>query len=84
MIWIAGREYGTAAEVAAALSSPERPVTAVLVRRWAQRAATPGDRLYGLLTRRHVPGPRTGTTWYDVDQAAEVEALVRPHASSLT
>jgi len=78
MIIVGGREYGQAAEIAARLTSRERTITAAMIRDWGRRAATPGDRLYGRLTRHHDPnGPRTGTTWYDLDQAASVEHTTR-------
>ena len=57
-------EYGTAADIAAALTSPQRPISAARVRDWGRRAAMSGDLLYGKLPRYHRPGPRRGTTWY--------------------
>ncbi|GAB3816580.1 hypothetical protein [Micromonospora zhanjiangensis] len=74
MIWIDGHEYGTAAEIAAALGLD---ITAARVRDWARRAANPADPLYGLLPRHHVPGRGRGSTWYRYDQAAYVELVTR-------
>lgn len=75
MITLCGREYGTAAEIAAALTSPERPINADTIRDWARRAARPDDPLHGLLPRHHVPGRGRGTTRYNLQAAAHVEAL---------
>lgn len=69
MIVISGTEYGTAAEVAAVLTSTDRTITADVVRGWARR---------GLITRHHRPGRGRGTTWYRVDQAAVAERDTRP------
>lgn len=80
MILLDGVEYGTAAEIASALTSPARPVTAARVRDWGRRAARSGDPLYGLLPRHHRPGPGRGTTWYLLLDAAKVERLTRVHA----
>lgn len=77
MLYIAGREYGTAAEIAARLG-PD--VTAARVRDWARRSRTPGDPLHGLLPGHHLPGQGRGTTWYRLDQAAAVEAITRSTA----
>lgn len=77
MITLAGVEYGTAAQIAAALTSTERPIAAARVRDWARRSRTPGDRLHGKLPGIHLPGARRGTTWYRLDQAAKVEKLTR-------
>ncbi|PWR16178.1 hypothetical protein DKT69_07110 [Micromonospora sicca] len=74
MIWIAGNEYGTAAEIAQRLG-PD--VTADRVRDWARRSANPADPLHGLLPRYHAPGRGRGTTWYCFVQAAKVEAITR-------
>lgn len=74
MIWIAGNEYGTAAEIAQGLG-PD--VTADRVRDWARRSANPADTLHGLLPRHHATGRGRGTTWYRFDQAAKVEAITR-------
>jgi hypothetical protein len=62
-------EYGTAAEIAAALTSTERPVTADMVRGWARR---------GLITRHHRPGRGRGITWYPLLDAARAERDTRP------
>lgn len=77
MIVIAGVEWGTAAEIAAVLTSPERPVNADRVRDWARRSRRPGDRLHGMLVAYHRAGPRRGTTWYRLDQAAHIEMITR-------
>jgi hypothetical protein len=70
-------EWGTAAQIAEALTSPDRRITAARVRDWGRRASQPGDPLYRLLPHYHRPGPRRGTTWYPLRQAAEVERLTR-------
>ncbi|MFE9957439.1 hypothetical protein [Micromonospora sp. NPDC005299] len=74
MIRVDGREYGTAAEIAARLG-PD--ITPAKVRDWATRATNPDDRLHGLLDRHHVPGRGRGTTYYRLDQAATVEHITR-------
>lgn len=65
MITLYGHRYGTADEIAAALG-PD--VTPARVRDWARR---------GLVHRHHIDGQGRGTTWYRLDQAAEVERLTR-------
>ncbi len=74
-----GNEWGTAADLAAHLASPERPITARAVRKWAWRSRQPGDRLNGMLPGRHIPGARTGETWYRLIDGAQVEAATSPH-----
>lgn len=69
-----GQPYGQAADIAAMLTSPERPITAAMVRKWAWRSRRPGDVLYGLLPSVRLPGARTGTTWYRLTDAARVAA----------
>ena len=64
-----GHEYGTAREIAAALTSVERPITSDHVRDWARRR---------LINRYHRPGRARGTTWYRLDQAARAERDTRP------
>lgn len=66
-------EWGTAERLAAHLTSPERPITAALIRKWAWRSRRPGDKLYGMLPGRHIPGARTGETWYRLIDGAQVE-----------
>lgn len=61
MVRLKGREYGTAAEIAARLG-PD--VTVAMVRNWAQRD--------GL--ERHQVGR---TVYHPLDQAAEIEAAKR-------
>lgn len=78
-----GREYGQAADIAARLTTPDRPITAARVRRWAHRSRTPGDKLYGLLPSIHLPGDRTGTTWYDLQHAARVALLTNRQVTAL-
>lgn len=75
MIILGGREYGTADQIAAVLTSNARPISAATVRDWGRRAATLGDPLYGLLSRHNVPGQGRGTTLYSLAAAAQVEAL---------
>lgn len=72
-----GHEYGTATQLAALLTSPERAITAERIRDWARRSRRPNDRLHGLLPAVHVPGPRTGATFYRVRDAARVELATR-------
>ena len=74
MIRVAGREYGTAAQIATRLG-PD--VTPAKVRDWATRATNPDDRLHGRLDRHHLPGRGRGTTYYLLDQASTVEHLTR-------
>jgi hypothetical protein len=78
-----GREYGQAADIAARLTTPQRPITAARIRRWAHRSRDPNDKLHGLLPAIHLPGARTGTTWYDLQHAAKVAALTRPRGTAL-
>lgn len=61
-----GHDYGTAAEIAAALACPD--VDAELVYTWARRK---------LIERFHKPGRGRGTTWYRLDQAAAAELRTR-------
>jgi hypothetical protein len=60
-----GVTWGQAAEIAQRLG-PD--VTRNRVYDWARR---------GLLDRRHVPGRGRGTTWFRLDQAADVERRTR-------
>ncbi len=69
MITIDGVEYGTAAEVAAELG-PD--VTEAMVRSWAK----PGPR-GARLPRHNVPGAGRGTTYFPLEQAAQIEAQKR-------
>lgn len=71
-----GHEYGTADQLAARITSPEKPVTAALIRKWAWRSRNPHDRLHGLLPAIRVPGRRTGRTYYRVDDAYRVAAMI--------
>ncbi|MFI5833200.1 hypothetical protein ACIA5A_05935 [Micromonospora sp. NPDC051300] len=73
-----GYQYGTAGQLAALLTSPERPITDARIRDWARRSRKPADRLYGLLPAIHTPGPRTGNSYYRVVDAATVELVTRP------
>lgn len=61
-------DYGTADQLAARITTAERPITAARIRDWARRSRTPGDPLYGWLPGVHTPGPRTGRTWYRLTQ----------------
>lgn len=70
-------EYGTAEQIAARLTTPARPITADRIRDWARRSRRPGDRLHGMLPGRHLPGARTGTTWYRLVDAAHVARATR-------
>lgn len=70
----AGQEWGTAEHLAQRLTSPERPITAAIIRKWAWRSRRPGDRLFGKLPGRHIKGARTGETWYRLIDGAQVEA----------
>lgn len=70
-----GHQYGTADQLAALLTSPQRPITATRIRDWARRSRTPHDRLHGLLPAIRVPGPRTGRAYYRLADAAAVERL---------
>lgn len=71
---INGHQYGQADAIAAALTSPERSITASTVRKWAWRSRRAGDKLYGMLPGHHMPGARTGETWYRLIDGAQVEA----------
>ncbi|MEU7609537.1 hypothetical protein [Micromonospora sp. NPDC049204] len=73
-----GHEYGTAGQLAQLLTSPERAITADRIRDWARRSRRPGDRLHGKLPAIHVPGHRTGNSYYRLTDAAQVELLTRP------
>lgn len=73
-----GYEYGTADQIAQRLTTPARPITAGTIRKWAWRSRQPGDRLHGLLPAIQLPGPRTGTTWYRLLDAARCAAATRP------
>ena len=83
LLRVDGRQYGMAQDIAARLTTAERPITAARIRRWALRSREPNDRLYGLLPGIHLQGQRTGTTWYDLQHAAEVAALTRTRAAAL-
>jgi hypothetical protein len=84
VIILDGMEYGTASEIAQALTSTERLITAARIRDWGRRAARVGDPLHGRLARHHRPGPGRGTTWYCLADAAAVELATRHTASRLT
>lgn len=71
-----GYEYGTAAQLAALLTSTERTITAGAIRNWAWRSRRPGDRLNGLLPAVHVTGRRTGNTFYRLLDAARLAAMI--------
>jgi hypothetical protein len=71
------RDYGQAADIAARLTTKERPITAARIRDWARRSRKEGDPLHGLLPGVHLPGQGTGTTWYDLQHAAHVALLTR-------
>ena len=72
-----GNEYGTAAMLAARLTTDDRKVTAAMIRKWAYRSRNPRDPLHGLLPGRHTPGPRTGITGYYLLDAARCAAITR-------
>jgi hypothetical protein len=65
MIVLRGVEYGTAAELAAALG-PD--ITPDMIRRWAKRKG---------LRSHNLAGQGRGVTYFDHDQAAEIEAATR-------
>ncbi|MFG1847791.1 hypothetical protein [Micromonospora carbonacea] len=71
-----GFEYGTAAQLAALLDSPERRITAGTIRKWAWRSRRPGDRLHGLMPTVHIPGARTGNSYHKLRDAAHVAAMI--------
>ncbi|MGW1057607.1 hypothetical protein [Micromonospora rubida] len=71
-----GNQYGTAAQLAALLTSPERTITAGTIRNWAYRSRKPGDRLHGHLPAVHVTGRRTGHTFYRLVDAARLAAKI--------
>lgn len=68
-------EYLTAEQLAARLTTDERPITADRIRDWARRSRRPGDRLHGLLPAVHTPGQRTGSSWYRMRDAELVATL---------
>lgn len=72
----AGHHYGTAAQLAELLTSPERPITAGTIRNWAYRSRQPGHRLHGLLPAVRVAGRRTGNSYYRLTDAAHVAAMI--------
>lgn len=78
-----GNQYGTAGQLAALLTSPERPITAARIRDWARRSRKPGDKLHGLLPAIHVDGPRTGNSYYRLRDAAHVELITRSPAGAM-
>lgn len=71
-----GYEYGTAGQLAPLLTSPERRVTPGAIRNWAYLSRRPGHRLHGRLPAIHIPGPRTGNTYYRLHDAAQVAAMI--------
>jgi len=71
-----GYEYATAAQLAALLTSPEKPVTPGMIRKWAWRSRNPADRLHGLLPVVRVTGARTGQSYYRLRNAAQVAAMI--------
>jgi hypothetical protein len=79
VIRVAGREYGTAHEIAHRLGTD---ITPARVRDWARRSRNPRDPLHGLLPAHHTPGRGRGTSWYRFDQAAHVEAITRRTAET--
>ena len=87
-LWLVGEEgrirahlgelasyYAVADDIAARLTTSERPIDAVRIRDWARRARTAGDRLYGLLPAVRTGGPRTGNSWYRFADAQLVATL---------
>lgn len=73
---LALEDYGTADEVAARLTTAERPITGVRIRDWARRSRTPGDRLHGLLPTIRTAGPRTGNAWYRLCDVRLVAGII--------
>ena len=67
--------YALADDIAARLTTPERPIDAARIRDWARRARTAGDRLYGLLPVVRTGGERTGNSWYRFADAELVAGL---------
>lgn len=65
-------DYGTAAMLAARLTTEARPIDAARIRDWARRSRTPGDPLHGMLPGVHTAGERTGHTWYRLNAARRV------------
>ncbi len=72
-----GYEVGTAAMLVPYLTTPDRMITEGRIRDWARRSRNPHDPLHGMLPAIHVSGPRTGTTWYRLLDAARVAAVTR-------
>jgi len=64
-----GRWWGTAAELAAHLTTPEDKVTDSMIRNWARR-----DGLEAARTTDHIGRPQVR---YPLDQAAALEAAKR-------
>jgi hypothetical protein len=73
---LALEDYGTADEIAARLTTAERPITGIRIRDWARRSRTPGDRLHGLLPAIRTDGPRTGNAWYRLCDVRRVAGLI--------
>lgn len=71
-----GYEYGTAAQLAGLLDSPDKPVTPGMIRKWAWRSRNPVDRLHGRLPVIRVAGARTGQSYYRLLHAAQVAAMI--------
>lgn len=69
--------YETAEQLAARLTTDDRPITADRIRDWARRSRTRGDRLYGHLPALRVPGPRTGNAWYRVADGVRVVEMTK-------
>lgn len=69
-------DYGTADEIAARITTAERPIKGVHIRDWARRSRTPGDRLHGLLPAIRTEGPRTGNAWYRLCDVELVAGLI--------
>jgi hypothetical protein len=76
VLGLALEDYGTADEIAARLTTADRPITGVRIRDWARRSRTPGDRLHGLLPAIRTDGPRTGNAWYRLCDARRVAGLI--------
>lgn len=71
-------EWGTAQQCANRLTTPDRPITALVIRQWAWRSRQPKDRLHGLLPSVRGKGPRTGVALYRFQDVARVAQLTEP------
>ncbi|MFF5228437.1 hypothetical protein [Dactylosporangium sp. NPDC000521] len=65
-------EHLQAEQLAARLTTADRPITADRIWDWARRSRRRGDKLHGLLPAVHTPGQRTGNAWYRVRDAERV------------